>query len=93
MWVPIHCRPSFTFNRKRKRTEEAAVPSPFLKEPVTEKLKCENVKLNGLEIGHASMQGFRVNMEDEHIIENIDSVAGHTLVAVMDGEQRSFRCL
>jgi hypothetical protein len=69
------------------------MPSPFLKEPVTEKLKCENVKLNGLEIGHASMQGFRVNMEDEHIIENIDSVAGHTLVAVMDGEQRSLRCL
>lgn len=60
--------------------------SPFLTEPVTEHLKCENVKLHGLEIGHASMQGLRVSMEDEHIIDGINSTKDHALVAIMDGK-------
>lgn len=41
--------------------------------------------LNGLEIGHASMQGYRVNMEDEYIIDRMDSLPDHTLVGIMDG--------
>jgi hypothetical protein len=86
----MHRRPSFAFARKRKRVEENAMPSPFLTEPKTEHLKCENVKMNGLELGHASMQGLRVSMEDEHIIDNISSVKDHTLVAIMDGENATF---
>lgn len=86
----MHRRPSFAFARKRKRVEENAMPSPFLTEPKTEHLKCENVKINGLEIGHASMQGLRVSMEDEHIIDNINSVKDHSLVAIMDGEDTNF---
>lgn len=61
------------------------MPSPFLSEPKTEKLKCENVLSNGLEIGHASMQGLRVSMEDEHIIECTESLKDHVIVAIMDG--------
>ncbi len=86
MWVPIHRRPSFALSRKRKQIEEPSYPSPFLTEPVTDHLKCENVTLNGLEIGHACMQGLRVSMEDEHIIEGLDSLDDHVLVAVMDGK-------
>ena len=88
MWVPLHRRPSFAFNRKRRRVEQQPQEvSPFLDEPVTDHLKEENVEINGLEIGHSSMQGYRVSMEDEHIIDRIESVPDHTIVAVMDGEQ------
>jgi hypothetical protein len=86
----MHRRPSFAYTRKRQRVEENAMPSPFLTEPKTEHLKCENVKLNGLEIGHASMQGLRVSMEDEHIIDGISSVKDHALVAIMDGKEAIF---
>lgn len=57
----------------------------LMKNPNTEKLQCENVEVNGMNIGHASMQGYRVSMEDEHIIETFESLPDHTLVAIMDG--------
>lgn len=44
-----------------------------------------NVVLNGLEIGHSSIQGFRQTMEDQYIASVLESVPGHTLVAILDG--------
>lgn len=85
MWRPLHKCPSFATPRKRQREEEPANDSAFLDEPLTEKLNLENVNINGFEIGHASMQGYRVNMEDEHIIDQMTSLKDHTFVAVMDG--------
>mmetsp|Transcript_112273 Transcript_112273/g.220105 ORF Transcript_112273/g.220105 Transcript_112273/m.220105 type:complete len:379 (+) Transcript_112273:88-1224(+) len=94
MWVPLHRRPSFAFNRKRRRVEQQPQEvSPFLDEPVTDHLKEENVEINGLEIGHSSMQGYRVSMEDEHIIDRIESVPDHTIVAVMDGHAGAFSAI
>ena len=84
MWTPLHRCPSFASPRKRQKVEEP-VQQNFLTVPKTEKLKCEIVNVNGLEVGHSSMQGYRVNMEDEHIIDTMDSLADHTLVAIMDG--------
>lgn len=65
---------------------EEPVDPNFLTVPKTEKLNCENVMHNGMEIGHASMQGLRVHMEDEHIIGTMESLQDHTFVAVMDGK-------
>lgn len=90
MWRPLHKCPSFATPRKRQRVEESAQANPnFLNEPRTEKLNSENVLLNGFEIGHSSMQGFRVNMEDEHIIDGFE-LKDHTLVAIMDGHAGKF---
>lgn len=88
MWRPLHKCPSFATPRKRQRVEEEEAPSAFLNAPVTKKLNCENVTINGCEIGHASMQGYRVSMEDEHIIEGFE-LKDHTLVAIMDGKRSS----
>lgn len=90
MWKPLHKCPSFATPKKRQRVEESSqADSNFLNEPRTEKLNSENVKLNGFEIGHSSMQGYRVNMEDEHIIEGFE-LKDHTLVAIMDGHAGKF---
>jgi len=90
MWRPLHKCPSFATPRKRQRVEEEEQANPnFLNEPRTEKLNSENVSLNGFEIGHSSMQGFRVSMEDEHIIEGFE-LKDHTLVAIMDGHAGKF---
>ena len=85
MWAPLHRRPTFASPKKKQKVEEQP-PSAFLSEAKTEKLNCENVDVNGLEVGHASLQGYRVSMEDEHIIDKMDSLEDHTLVAIMDGE-------
>lgn len=82
MWMPMHRRPSYLTN-KRKRPQ--ATPSFLLPVPKTKKLKCENKLIADLEIGHASMQGYRVSMEDEHIIDSMTGLPDHALVAIMDG--------
>ena len=51
-----------------------------------EKLSAENKILNGIEAGHSSMQGYRVNMEDQHIIDKMSTIPDHTLLAIMDGK-------
>ncbi len=85
MWVPFHKRPSFAHVPANKKNRELAIPG-FLSKPKTEKLDGENIiTKDGLEIGHSSMQGFRVSMEDQHIIEDFDNLDGHHLVAVLDG--------
>lgn len=82
----MHRRPSYLSN-KRKRVQ-VTTPSFLLPIPKTKKLKCENKVLCGLEIGHASMQGYRVSMEDEHVIDTMSQLSDHALVAVMDGKFR-----
>ena len=79
----MHRRPNYLSN-KRKRAQ--ITPSFLLPIPKTKKLKCENKKLANLEIGHASMQGYRVSMEDEHIIDVMTQLHDHVLVAIMDGK-------
>ena len=32
------------------------------------------------------MQGYRVNMEDQHIIDKMSTLPDHTLLAIMDGK-------
>jgi serine/threonine protein phosphatase PrpC len=58
-----------------------------MSKPKTDKIDHVNVMINGLEIGHSSMQGYRVSMEDAFIIESIGGCKGvpHTLVAILDG--------
>lgn len=90
MWTPLHKHPSFASMKKRQKIgEQNSEFSSFLSSPKTEKLNCENVYMNGLEIGHASMQGYRAHMEDEHIIDKMN-IDGHTIVAVMDGTGNGF---
>ncbi len=43
-----------------------------MKKPKTEVLDAENMFLNGIELGHSSIQGFRVSMEDAHIIGKLN---------------------
>jgi hypothetical protein len=92
MWIPIHRRPSFACRRKQKQMQWQQQPmsSVFLDKPVTDKLNVENVEINGMEAGHSCMQGLRVHMEDEHIIDKMDSLPDHTLLAIMDGKSPEF---
>eukprot|EP01038_Epipyxis_sp_PR26KG_P014457 gene14457-19403_t len=83
----MHLRPSFAQPKRRKLTNTSAFQ--LLKTPLTEKLNCETVISNGMEIGHSSMQGYRVHMEDEHIIDTM-SLDDHNLVAIMDGHSGTF---
>eukprot|EP00981_Chlorochromonas_danica_P007021 scaffold1524_cov182-Ochromonas_danica.AAC.5 len=89
MWLPLHRRPSFASKRPAKRQATARdddLSSFFLTKPKTEKLDLENRYLNGLEIGHAAMQGLRVSMEDKHIIDPLTTLPDHVMVAVFDGK-------
>lgn len=85
MWVPFHRRPSFSLPKKRKKTEEA--PDPFfLSKPKTEKLDGVNVFTHSqIEVGHSSLQGYRASMEDQHIIEDFQTLPDHSFLAIMDG--------
>lgn len=82
-------RPSPLASRKRVRSTEekglSMLGSHLNNKPKTAKIDAVNVLVNGLEIGHSSIQGYRVTMEDAYIISSLDSVAGHTLVAILDG--------
>jgi serine/threonine protein phosphatase PrpC len=90
MWVPIHRCPSFATLKKKKgmngeEEEEEDNGGFLLSKPKTEQLNNENIFMNRLEIGHSSMQGYRRNMEDAHIIDAMESLPDHTLLAVLDG--------
>lgn len=57
----------------------------FLDSPKTEK-ETENVTTStGIDIGATGMQGWRLEMEDEHIATDIPSRPDHTFLAVFDG--------
>jgi hypothetical protein len=85
MWLPMHRRPNYLSNKRRKTTQMNTVSSFLLPSPKIKHLNCENKIFDDLEIGHASMQGYRVSMEDEHIIDTMTSLPDHCLVAIMDG--------
>ena len=44
------------------------IPAHLMKKPKTEVLDAEVMRVNGMELGHSSIQGYRVTMEDAHII-------------------------
>lgn len=92
MWIPYHRRPSFASYKKtaKNAADEEEFESNFLRDPCTEKLHCKNLMLNSMEIGHASMQGYRVSMEDEFIIDAMNSLPDHTFVAILDGKSHSY---
>jgi hypothetical protein len=90
MWLPYHRRPnSLPLYKRRPRGEEEAIPGFLLKHPKIDILHPENKNFGDIEIGHASMQGYRVNMEDEHVIDQL-SLKDHLIVAIMDGQSVNF---
>jgi len=88
-WIPYHLGPSFKRYKKRKidnDDDDMNTSMGFLlPHPKTDLIDNENVVINNLEIGHSSMQGYRVNMEDAHVIEEFTGINDHTLVGVFDG--------
>lgn len=78
----MHKQPSFALKkRKRMQFNDPA----FMDEPNLDRLHGYNKTINGLEIGHSSIQGYRTFMEDEYIISEME-LKGHTIVAIMDGK-------
>ena len=76
MWQPIS-RNCFWNKKKRARGyEEDGMPYPLpphmMSKPNTEALDAETLCMNGMEIGHSAIQGYRVTMEDAHIIDVLD---------------------
>lgn len=69
----------------QKTNTDSMLPSHLMQKPKIAKIDNINVFINGLEIGHSSMQGYRVSMEDAYIINSLDSIPDHTLVAILDG--------
>lgn len=58
----------------------------LLEAPKTEKLHCESFTSScGLQGGATGMQGWRLEMEDSHIVTRLVSIADHSLVAIFDG--------
>jgi len=58
----------------------------LLDAPRTEKLHTECVVTSsGLDAGSAGIQGWRIEMEDSHIIADIPSLKSHTFLSIFDG--------
>jgi len=58
----------------------------LLDKPKTEYLEAEEGEANGLKYGVSSMQGWRTEMEDAHIISHdLDGLDEHSLFGVFDG--------
>ena len=58
----------------------------MLDKPKTEKPHSELKTMgSGLEVGATGMQGWRLEMEDAHIVQDLPSKPGHSLLAVFDG--------
>eukprot|EP00605_Chrysophyceae_sp_TOSAG23-4_P002895 GSChrysophyteH1.ASY1.ANO1.3190.1 assembled CDS len=88
MWVQVHRAPHWsTRSRKRKRADVADFPGVLLPKPKTKPLEKENLSLNDMRIGHCAIQGYRVSMEDAHIIDCLDEcgMADHTVLSILDG--------
>ena len=77
----MHRRPSFA---QKKRSRQQFSDPAFIDEPKLDRLQGYNTALNGMEIGHSSIQGYRAYMEDEYVINRF-TLADHTVVAIMDG--------
>jgi hypothetical protein len=61
-----------------------------MKKPKTEVLDAEVMRVNGMELGHSSIQGYRVTMEDAHIIDCFDSLPDHTIACILDGHAGAY---
>lgn len=57
----------------------------LLQKPDTNRVNTFNTVLNKLEVGHSSMQGYRITMEDECIAVVMDNLPDHVLVGILDG--------
>ena len=69
----MHAKPHWRdASRLRKRSREQArasnLPAHLMAKPKTEHIDREIVTINDMEIGHDSIQGYRITMEDAHII-------------------------
>jgi len=91
MWIPYHRQPHFSAYKKPRILEDAT-SSFFMSKPNTTKLHREHVKFHNdtIEAGHSSMQGYRVHMEDERIIDKMTDLEDHVFVAIMDGHAGTF---
>jgi serine/threonine protein phosphatase PrpC len=93
MWAPIHMR-TFLKTRKRQYGNYGnyidEMPSIFLPAPLIEEIEPVNKFLSSLEIGHCSIQGWRVHMEDQFVIDSFTDLNDHILVAIMDGHSGTF---
>lgn len=57
----------------------------FLDSPKVDKDSDSLTSSTGLDMGATGMQGWRLEMEDEHILTDMPSLPTHTFVAVFDG--------
>lgn len=89
MWIPFSKRPSFAVSRRLKSSSDeegmSAGGGHLLLEPVTQKVNSFNTTISSLEIGHSSMQGYRVSMEDAYIAVAMKDLPDHIIVAILDG--------
>jgi len=57
-----------------------------LEKPITEKHSIETVEYNGMKFAASEMQGWRIEMEDQHTVEtDVANLDNHSFVAVYDG--------
>ena len=57
-----------------------------LEKPITEKHSLETVEYNGMKFAASEMQGWRIEMEDQHTVEtDVANLSDHSFVAVYDG--------
>lgn len=92
MWIPYSKRPSFAVRKNRSTFEEEEMNNGggyLLDEAVTEKVHSFNKVLNSLEIGHSSMQGYRVSMEDACVAAVMADLSDHVIVGILDGHAGS----
>ena len=78
--------------KNRGRSEEEVMNNGggyLLDRPVTKKVNGFNTVLNSLEIGHSSMQGYRVNMEDACLAVVMEDLPDHVIVGILDGHAGS----
>ena len=88
MWIPYSKRPSFAFRQREAKFEEEKMSNGgghLLDKAVLGKINSFNTVLNSLEIGHSSMQGYRVSMEDACIATTMDDLPDHVVVGILDG--------
>lgn len=86
LWRPLHKYP--LFHEKKNQSIDIKIPSCFLSKPRTRILSPLLFKFPQMTVGHASMQGFRVAMEDNFLVSPL-SIEEHYIVGVMDGHAGS----
>jgi serine/threonine protein phosphatase PrpC len=63
----------------------SAMQYGLLLRPKTDPIDEEVVHdVNGMQVAHTSIQGYRINMEDKHVIGETD-IDGHSVIAIFDG--------